>query len=76
MLVEQVEIYKDPEALARAAADRFTRVAKAALQAAGMFTVALSAGDNSNTLYTLLGEDPAYQKRLPWDKIFFFFGEE
>ena len=74
--MEQVEIYKNPEALARAAADRFTRVAKAALQAAGMFTVALSAGDNSNTLYTLLGEDPAHQKRLPWDKIFFFFGEE
>jgi len=36
MTVEQIEIYQNPEALARAAADRFTRVANAALKDAGI----------------------------------------
>jgi 6-phosphogluconolactonase/glucosamine-6-phosphate isomerase/deaminase len=64
MSVEQIEIYRNPEALARAAADRFRRVAKAA----GIFTVALSGGNTLKALYSLLGEDPDYRKKLPWDK--------
>src|SRR5260370_7552547 len=76
MTVEQIEIYRNPEALARAAADRFRRVANAALKAAGIFTVALSGGNTPKALYSLLGEDPDYRKKLPWDKIFFFFGDE
>jgi 6-phosphogluconolactonase len=76
MTVEQIEIYRNPEALARAAADRFRRVANAALKAAGIFTVALSGGNTPKALYSLLGEDPDCRKKLPWDKIFFFFGDE
>jgi 6-phosphogluconolactonase/glucosamine-6-phosphate isomerase/deaminase len=76
MTVEQIEIYRNPEVLARAAADRFRRVANAALKAAGIFTVALSGGHTPKALYSLLGEDPDYRKKLPWDKIFFFFGDE
>ena len=76
MTVEQIEIYRNPEALARAAADRFRRVANAALKAAGIFTVALSGGNTPKALYSLLGEDPDYRKKLPWDKTFFFFGDE
>jgi 6-phosphogluconolactonase len=76
MTVEQIEIYRNPEALARAAADRFRRVANAALKAAGIFTVALSGGNTLKALYSLLGEDPDYRKKLPWDKTFFFFGDE
>ena len=74
--MEQIEIYWNPEALARAAADRFRRVANAALKAAGIFTVALSGGNTPKALYSLLGEDPDYRKKLPWDKTFFFFGDE
>jgi 6-phosphogluconolactonase len=76
MTVEQIEIYRNPEALARAAADRFARMANVALKAAGIFTVALSGGNTPKTLYSLLGEDPGYRRKLPWDKIFFFFGDE
>ena len=74
--MEQIEIYRNPEVLARAAADRFRRVANAALKAAGIFTVALSGGNTPKALYSLLGEDPDYRKKLPWDKTFFFFGDE
>ena len=74
--MEQIEIYRNPEALARAAADRFRRVANAALKAAGIFTVALSGGNTPKAFYSFLGEDPDYRKKLPWDKTFFFFGDE
>jgi 6-phosphogluconolactonase len=67
MTVEQIEIYRNPGALARAAADRFRRVANAALKVAGIFTVALSGGNTPKALYSLLGEDPDYRKKLPWD---------
>ena len=51
-------------------------MANAALKAAGIFTVALSGGNTPKALYSLLGEDPDYRKKLPWDKTFFFFGDE
>jgi hypothetical protein len=49
MTLEQIEIHRNPETLARAAADRFMRVAEAVLKAAGIFTVALSGGNTPGT---------------------------
>ena len=69
MTVEQIEIYRNPEALARAAADRFRRVAHAALKAAGIFTVALSGGNTPKALYSLLEKIPIIEKSFPGIKL-------
>jgi 6-phosphogluconolactonase/glucosamine-6-phosphate isomerase/deaminase len=42
------------------------------LNAAGIFTVALSGENVAMMLSSLLAEEPG---ELPWEKIFFFFGD-
>ena len=64
MTVEQIEIYQNPEALARAAADRFTRVANAALKDAGFFTVALSGGNTPKALNLSVAQTRPGGKRV------------
>jgi 6-phosphogluconolactonase len=67
-----VRVFSDPPALFRAAADEFEREAIAAVNSHGRFTVALSGGSTPKALYNLL----ATKSRLPWNKIYFFFGDE
>jgi 6-phosphogluconolactonase len=67
-----VQIFADPSALFRAAADEFARCAKDAVTARGRFTVALSGGSTPKSLYALLATYAA----LPWEKAYFFFGDE
>jgi 6-phosphogluconolactonase len=67
-----VQVFADPAALFRAAADEFARCVKDAVTAHGRFTVALSGGSTPKSLYALL----ATYSTLPWDKIYFFFGDE
>ena len=43
-----------------------------AVRANGRFTVALSGGSTPKTLYSLLATKPD----IPWDKIYFFWGDE
>ena len=57
--MEQIEIYQNPEALARAAADRFTR-----LKDAGFFTVALSGGNTPKALYLSVAQTRPGGKRV------------
>ena len=67
-----VQVFADPGGLFRAAADEFARCVKDAVTAHGRFTVALSGGSTPKSLYALL----ATYSTLPWDKIYFFFGDE
>jgi 6-phosphogluconolactonase len=67
-----VRISPDPPSLFRAAAEEFASQAKAAVLARGRFTVALSGGSTPKSLYALLATIP----NLPWDKTYFFFGDE
>ena len=53
-----------------AAAELFAAQASAAVRASGRFTVALSGGSTPKTLYSLL----ATKSGIPWDKIFYFWG--
>src|SRR4051794_38519852 len=68
----QVKIVPD-SALARTAAQEFCRVAEAAIQEHGRFSVALSGGNTPRTVYSLLASE---HQQLPWDRIHIFFGDE
>lgn len=67
-----IRILPDRAALFQAAADEFVRQANAAIASKGRFTVALAGGSTPKGLYSLLATKAA----LPWDKIYFFFGDE
>ena len=67
-----IRIFDDPQKLFRGAADEFASQATAAVRSRGRFTVALSGGSTPRNLYSLLAQN----RSLPWDKIYFFFGDE
>ncbi|HEV3040386.1 MAG TPA: 6-phosphogluconolactonase [Candidatus Angelobacter sp.] len=73
----EIKIVSDATELYRAAADEFANCAKTSIQAHGKLSVALSGGSTPRGIYSLLAEDqknPA--KKLPWEKVFIFFGDE
>ena len=59
--------------LAHVAAQEFHRLAEAAVQERGRFSVALSGGNTPRAVYSLLASE---HKELPWDRIHIFFGDE
>ncbi len=67
-----IRIFDDPAKLFQGAAEEFASQATAAVRSRGRFTVALSGGSTPRSLYTLLAQNHS----LPWDKIYFFFGDE
>jgi 6-phosphogluconolactonase len=67
-----LRIVPDPPALFHAAADEFVRQATAAVRSKDRFTVALAGGSTPKALYRLLATNAA----LPWDRMYFFFGDE
>src|SRR5579885_3219342 len=67
-----LRVFPDPPALFRAAAEEFVAQAQSAIGARGRFTVALAGGSTPKGLYGRL----AGNSTLPWDKVFFFFGDE
>src|SRR5690348_13317449 len=72
-----LKIVSDLSELSRAGADEFSRCAREAIAARGRFSVALSGGSTPQGTYSLLAQrqnDP--EKRLPWEKIHVFFGDE
>ena len=69
----EVKIVPDNATLARVAAQEFHRLAEAAIQQSGRFSVALSGGNTPRTVYSLLSSE---HKELPWDRIHIFFGDE
>ncbi len=68
----EIRILKTAAELFEAAAAEFAVQAFQAVQARGRFTVALSGGSTPKALYSLLASKPD----IPWDKIYFFWGDE
>jgi 6-phosphogluconolactonase len=75
-MTAEVRIVADAESLARAGASAFVEVAKQAVRANGVFTVALSGGSTPKALYSLLASDASFKSQVPWDKTHFFWGDE
>lgn len=73
----EVRICSDTQALSRAGADEFLRVARLATSGRGRFMVALSGGSTPKAIFALLAADEASGiNPLPWDKVHIFFGDE
>jgi 6-phosphogluconolactonase len=70
---QEIKIVPDAVALAHEAAQEFQRLAEAAVQERGHFSVALSGGNTPRAVYSLLASE---HKQLPWDHIHIFFGDE
>ena len=63
-----------PQELFEAAAEEIVRAANQAVSERGRFTFAVSGGSTPEKLYTLLATNA--RASLPWDKVFFFWGDE
>ena len=75
-LEREVRILPDGTAIAKRAAQEFVQAATSAVSEKGSFTVALAGGSTPKALYSLLVSDSAVRVQVPWDKIFFFLGDE
>jgi 6-phosphogluconolactonase len=70
-----VQVFDDAEAVARASAELFARVAREAVDERGAFSVALSGGTTPRRVYELLaGEE--FRADVPWSSVHVFFGDE
>jgi 6-phosphogluconolactonase len=69
-----LRIVDDAASLFHAAAEDFTNRVEFTLKSSDRFTVALSGGSTPKGLFSLLAS--SYRERLPWNKIFFFWGDE
>ena len=72
----RLQVFADPAALARAAAEEMTRRVLATVRANGQTTVALSGGSTPKALFGLLADEPSFRERFPWAQTHFFFGDE
>ena len=70
-----IVIVPDADALARAGAQRFVRLAQQASESRGRFTAALPGGTTPRGLYRLLAEEP-YRSEVPWQQVHLFWGDE
>jgi 6-phosphogluconolactonase len=68
----EIRILKTATELFEMAATMFIAQAAETVRTNGRFTVALSGGSTPKALYSLLATKPG----IPWDKIFFFWGDE
>ena len=68
-------VHADLEQLSAAVAERWIALSAAAIDARGLFHVALSGGSTPKSLYRLLAET-AYRSRIDWSRTRLYFGDE
>lgn len=69
----EIKVVADANELSRVGAAEFEHVVRNAVQARDKFTVSLSGGSTPRGLYSRLAQG---SRNLPWDKIYFFWGDE
>src|SRR5947209_18544171 len=70
-----VQVFDDPEQVAREAAGLFVRLSVEAVSTRGAFSVALSGGSTPRRVYELLASDD-YRAQVSWPRVHVFFGDE
>lgn len=70
-----LEVYKDKQELAEAAAQDFIERASAAIDESGRFAVALAGGSTPEMTYAMLSTEE-YAKEVDWSNVHVFFGDE
>lgn len=71
----ELQVYRDPAALARALADYFVGSARLSMAERGAFRVALSGGNTPRATYELLAQEPL-RSEISWSDVFVYFGDE
>jgi 6-phosphogluconolactonase len=71
----ELYVYSDPDALAHAAALRFSEAAGVALRERGVFHLALAGGSTPRDLYAQLAS-PEFSRRIDWSRTHCFWGDE
>jgi 6-phosphogluconolactonase len=71
----QLNVYRDAQHLAEAAAGHVARLAREALAARGGFTLALAGGSTPRPVYERLASPP-YASEVDWTRTELFFGDE
>ena len=71
----KIHTFETIEELSASAAQTIYDLAIKAISKDGLFTLALSGGTTPQRLYQKLSDDP-FREIMPWDKIYFFFGDE
>jgi 6-phosphogluconolactonase len=72
----EVRIFPDVAPLTAFAAEDLAALAVKNIESKGSFNLALSGGSTPKALYSLLAENPLFRDRIPWGKVYFFFGDE
>jgi len=70
----KVFVFASDAELFRTSAEKFCEIGKQAIREHGRYTVALSGGSTPKGLHHELAT--TFAKELPWDKVFFFWGDE
>jgi 6-phosphogluconolactonase len=70
-----IRVLPDPPALAEAAARQIVEAAREAVDARGLFSIALSGGSTPRDLHLKLASPP-FRDEIQWDKVHVFFGDE
>jgi 6-phosphogluconolactonase len=70
----KLRVVPDTNSLFQVGAEEFANQLESTLKSSDRFTVALSGGSTPKGLFSLLATN--YRDRLPWNKIFFFWGDE
>lgn len=68
-------VFETAERTIAALAERIAEIARAAVAERGRMTWALAGGSTPRRLYELLAQ-PAWDARLPWNRVDFFWGDE
>jgi len=71
----EIQVYRDPAALARALANLFVSTGRMAIAERGSFHVALSGGNTPRAAFELLAAEPL-RDELSWSEVFIYFGDE
>lgn len=71
----EIRIFKDMDALSRAAVEVIVAAAQQAVDERGRFLVALSGGGTPSETYRLLAEEP-FKSQVDWQNTFVFWGDE
>jgi 6-phosphogluconolactonase len=71
----EVRVFDTAEEVAAAAARRFAELARDAIAARGLFSVALAGGNTPRRVYELLASD-GLREQVSWPAVHVFFGDE
>jgi 6-phosphogluconolactonase len=71
----QIVVCRDPDELARRAAEQFVACSSQAIARSGRFAVALSGGATPKMLYALLAA-PGFRERIDWACVHLFWSDE